>query len=194
MRRRGLVFIPSISFIRNTCYRRFLGEVSTPLAAQRLFLTARRSVSHIAGWITFIVAVNFHSQSARSYTSFALALFGLDVSGRCTSVELCSPFLGAAPPPSRQDSRDGCHHRPSGLWNDHDSSSWGRGGMESRSACLGACLRPEGPARRGSSFHDCQRPGFVRYLSLSLEAILTIVCLITDALLSRNLVSFVARR
>ncbi|GAA5861446.1 hypothetical protein JCM8547_006130 [Rhodosporidiobolus lusitaniae] len=56
-----LILIPSISYFRRAFYQVFL-------------------ISHIAGWISFIVALQYHvPEFARPYTVFCLAIYGVDI-------------------------------------------------------------------------------------------------------------------
>lgn len=57
----GLLLIPSVSYVRNNFYQSFL-------------------LSHIAGWIAFLVGLYYHApEFTTPYLIFCFVVYGLDV-------------------------------------------------------------------------------------------------------------------
>ncbi|GAA5914295.1 hypothetical protein JCM8208_006304 [Rhodotorula glutinis] len=74
-----LIFITSLSCFRNRWYQVFL-------------------VSHVAGWMSLIVALNFHvPRLARPYTVFVLVCYGVDLACRLVKTRLGSASVASLP-------------------------------------------------------------------------------------------------
>ncbi|GAA5944066.1 hypothetical protein JCM3775_003890 [Rhodotorula graminis] len=74
-----LIFITSLSYFRNRWYQVFL-------------------VSHVAGWVSLLVALNFHvPQLARPYTAFVLVCYGTDLACRLVKTRFGSASVASLP-------------------------------------------------------------------------------------------------
>ncbi|BGO90507.1 hypothetical protein NBRC10512_006715 [Rhodotorula toruloides] len=75
----GLLLIPSVSYVRNTFYQFFL-------------------LSHIAGWITFLVGLYYHAPDfATPYLIFCFVVYGLDVVLRVAKTRFGKASIVALP-------------------------------------------------------------------------------------------------
>ncbi|TNY24614.1 hypothetical protein DMC30DRAFT_114561 [Rhodotorula diobovata] len=74
-----LILVTSVSWFRNRFYQIFL-------------------VSHVAGWISLVVALNFHVPDlARPYTVFVLVVYGVDLLCRFTKTRFGSASIASLP-------------------------------------------------------------------------------------------------
>ncbi|BGP69264.1 hypothetical protein NBRC10513v2_002607 [Rhodotorula toruloides] len=75
----GLLLIPSVSYIRNTFYQLFL-------------------LSHIAGWIAFLVGLYYHApEFTTPYLIFCFVVYGLDVVTRVAKTRLGKASIVSLP-------------------------------------------------------------------------------------------------